>query len=146
MSLNRLVRVDLLRTAFALFVVTYWLFDVYSISPSLLLFFFWQQPFSCLIFIDILHQALLVIDVTFYKLNNIWIKGNELKISTKIKLYKSLVKSILLYNCGAWVLTLTGEERFNAYHRKQLKRVLKIRYPKKRTNCFKESAKKSHCH
>ena len=53
--------------------------------------------------------------VALYKLNNVWIKGNKLKTSNKIKLYKSLVKSILLYNCGTWALTLTEEERLNAY-------------------------------
>ena len=68
------------------------------------------------------------------KLNNVWIKGKKLKTSTKIKLYKSLVKSILLYNCGTWALTLTEEEKLNAYHRKQLRKILNIRYPKKITN------------
>ena len=72
--------------------------------------------------------------MALYKLNNVWIKGNKLKTSTKIKLYKSLVKSTLLYNCGTWALTLTEEERLNAYHRKQLKKILNIRYPKKITN------------
>ena len=57
-----------------------------------------------------------------------------MKTSTRIKLYKSLVKSILLYNCGTWALTLTEEERLNAYHRKQLKTILNVRYPKKITN------------
>ena len=57
-----------------------------------------------------------------------------LKTSTKIKLYKSLVKSIFLYNCGTRALTLTEEERLNAYHRKQLKKVLNFKYPKKITN------------
>ena len=37
--------------------------------------------------------------VDLYKLINFWIKGNKLKTSTKIKLNKSLVKPILLYNC-----------------------------------------------
>ena len=71
-----------------------------------------------------------------YKINNVWIKGNKLKTSIKIKLYKSLVKPIysILYNCGIWALTLTEEERLNAYQRKQLKKILKIRYPKKITN------------
>ena len=49
---------------------------------------------------------------------NVWTKGNTLKTSTKIKLYKSLVKSILLYILGTWALTLTEEERLKAYHRK----------------------------
>ena len=44
------------------------------------------------------------------------------------------MKSILLYNCGTWTLTLTEEERLNAYHRKQLKKILNVRYPKKITN------------
>ena len=73
-------------------------------------------------------------NVALYKLNNVWIKGNKMKTSTKIKLYKSLEKSILLYNCATWALTLTEEERLNAYDRKQLKKILNIRYPKKITN------------
>ena len=44
------------------------------------------------------------------------------------------MKSILLYNCGTWARTLTEEERLNVYHRKQLKKILNIRYPKKITN------------
>ena len=72
--------------------------------------------------------------MALYKLNNIWIKGNKLKTSNKIKLYKSLVKSVLRYNCGTWALTLSEEERINAYHRKQLKEILNIRYPKKSNN------------
>ena len=72
--------------------------------------------------------------MALYKLNNVWIEGNKLKTSTKIKLYKSLVKSILFYNCRTWALTLTEEERLNAYHRGQLKKILSIRYPKKITN------------
>ena len=73
-------------------------------------------------------------NVALYKLNNVWIKGNKLKTSTRIKLYKSLVKSILLYNCGTWALTLSEEERLNVYDRKQLKTILNIRYPTKITN------------
>lgn len=72
--------------------------------------------------------------VALNKLNNVWIKGNKLKTSTKINLYKSLVKSILLYNCGTWALTITEEEKLNAHHRKQLKKILNIRYPTKITN------------
>ena len=49
---------------------------------------------------------------------SIWIKGDKLKISTKIKLCTSLMKSIRLSNCGTWALSLTEEERLNAYHRK----------------------------
>ena len=50
------------------------------------------------------------------------------------------MKSILLYNCGTWALTLLEEERLNTHHRKQLKKILNIRYPKKiKTNHFIEN-------
>ena len=52
--------------------------------------------------------------------------------STKIKLHKFLVKSLFL--CGTRALTLTGKERLKAFHRKQLKKILNISYPKKITN------------
>ena len=56
--------------------------------------------------------------VALYKVNNVWINGSKLKTSTKIELYKALVKSILLCNWGTLALTLTEEERLNTYHRK----------------------------
>ena len=68
------------------------------------------------------------------KLNHVWVKGNKLKTTTKIKLYKSLAKSILLYNCSTWALTLTEGEKINAFYRKQLKKVLIIKFPVKITN------------
>ena len=68
------------------------------------------------------------------KLYHVWMKGNKLKTTTKIQLYKSHVKSILLYNCSTWALTLTEEEKINAFHRKQLKKVLNIKFPVKITN------------
>ena len=68
------------------------------------------------------------------KLYHVWVKGNKLKTTTKIKLYRSLVKSILLYNCSIWALTLTEEEKINSFHPKQLKKVLNIKFPVKITN------------
>ena len=49
-------------------------------------------------------------------------------------MYKPLGKSILLYNCGTWALNISEEERLNAYHGKQLNKILNIRYHKKITN------------
>ena len=63
-----------------------------------------------------------------HKLTNIWIRGDKIKLHTKVKLYKTLIKSILLYNCGTWALTKTQENKLNAFHRKQLRNLLNIRY------------------
>ena len=51
-----------------------------------------------------------------------------------MSLYRALVKSVLLYNCSTWALTKTEEEKLNAFHRKQLKKILNIKYPTKITN------------
>ena len=51
-----------------------------------------------------------------------------------MKLYRALVKSILLYNCGTWALTKTQVEKLNAFHRQQLRRLLNIKYPTIITN------------
>ena len=71
---------------------------------------------------------------TLAKLQNIWIKGDKVKRKTKIKLYRTLVKSVLTYNCGTWALTKTEEEKLNAFHRQQLRKILNIKYPVKITN------------
>ncbi|GFS08886.1 endonuclease-reverse transcriptase [Elysia marginata] len=69
------------------------------------------------------------------KLKNVWyLKGDKITKNTKLKLYKALVKSVLTYNCGTWAPTQSQEERLNAFHRKQLKNVLNIKYPVKITN------------
>ena len=38
-------------------------------------------------------------------LNNIWIKKDKIKQALRVKLYKSLVKPILVHNSGTWGLT-----------------------------------------
>ncbi|GFO44725.1 endonuclease-reverse transcriptase [Plakobranchus ocellatus] len=77
---------------------------------------------------DIEHRKHLS-KIAFNKLTNIWKSGNKTKQKTKIKLYNSLVKSMLLYNCGTWALTKTDEDRLDSFHRKQLINTLGIRYP-----------------
>ena len=64
-----------------------------------------------------------------YKLNDVWIRKDKIRQELRIKLYKSLIKPILLYNCGTWGLTKSEEEGLNSFHRRQLRHVLNIKYP-----------------
>ena len=73
--------------------------------------------------------------VALYKLNIDWIKGNNLKTSTEIKLYHRLLKSMLLYNCVKWELTLSPNST-------EIAPQLKIPREKNRVS---ESAKKIYC-
>lgn len=72
--------------------------------------------------------------VALHKLNNVWIRNDKIRRSTKVKLYRALVKSILTYNCETWAMTKSEENRIDTFHRKQLRLILNIRYPTKITN------------
>ena len=67
--------------------------------------------------------------IAMNKLTKIWIRKDKLKLGTRLRLYKSLVKPILLYNSGTWGITGAEEDKLNKFHRKQLRRVMGIRYP-----------------
>ena len=52
-----------------------------------------------------IHRRKRLSTAALAKLQNIWIKGDKVKSKTNIKLYRTLVKSVLTYNCGTWAST-----------------------------------------
>ena len=64
------------------------------------------------------------------KCNAMW-KRKKLKVVRRVKLYNSLVRSILLYNCSTWGMSVTDEEKMDSFHRQQLRNILNIKYPNK---------------
>ena len=68
-------------------------------------------------------------NAALYKLKNIWIGNDKINHNIKIKLYKALVKY-----CGTWALAQTELNKLDAFHRKQLRKVLNIYYPTKISN------------
>ena len=73
-------------------------------------------------------------NAALYKLKNIWIGKDKINHNIKLKLYKALLKSILTYNCGTWALAQTELNKLDAFHRKQLRKVVNIYYPTKISN------------
>ena len=69
------------------------------------------------------------------RLNNIW-KSNVISFPTKIKLFKALVVSILLYGCESWTLTAETERRIEAFEFKSYRRLLRILYSEHKTNVY----------
>ena len=63
------------------------------------------------------------------KMHAVWIRKDKITQKRKLHLYKTLVKPVLLYNCGTWGVTAAAEQRMDSFHRKQLKRVMNIKYP-----------------
>jgi len=71
--------------------------------------------------------------VAMTKYNKIW-KNPYISIYNKTNIYNTYVKSILTYNCSTWCDSKAIKDRIDKIHRKQLRRVLNVHYPKKISN------------
>ena len=67
------------------------------------------------------------------KLERIW-RNNNIKVEVKRLGYKTYVESIMLYNSPTWATNKTFEYKIDAFHRRQLRWRLNIRYPKRIRN------------
>ena len=64
------------------------------------------------------------------KLERIW-RNNNIKVEVKRLVYKTYVESILLYKSPTWATKKTFDYKIDAFHRRQLRWILNIRYPKR---------------
>ena len=63
-------------------------------------------------------------------LNKVWLqKYKKVSFQTRIKLFNTLVKSVLLCNCSTWGLRKTDEQKLNSFHRQLLRRMCNIKWP-----------------
>ena len=54
--------------------------------------------------------------------NSIW-PAKKIKLNDRIKIYKSIIKSVLTYNYATWGLTKAQTEELDRAHRKKLRKV-----------------------
>ena len=66
----------------------------------------------------------------FAKLQNIW-KSNQYTTKTKIRLYNSNVKSILLYGSECWRVVKGDMAKIDALHNRCLRKICRIFWPNK---------------
>ena len=71
--------------------------------------------------------------------NSIW-PAKKIKLNDRIKIYKSIIKSMLTYNYATWGLTKAQTEELDRTHRKQLRKV--TRNPFMKNNRLYEITKK----
>ena len=71
--------------------------------------------------------------LAFQRLKNIWSSG-QINETTKIKLYKSNVRSVLLYAAETWKTNQRIESRLRGFEGRCLRRILGIRWEHKVTN------------
>ena len=64
---------------------------------------------------------------TMARLSKVW-KSNRLKLHIKVKLYTSLVRSVLLYGHESWYDNQTISNRFCRFENKALRRILGVKW------------------
>ena len=66
---------------------------------------------------------------TFYRLRRIW-DSSEISRKTKVQLFKTIVRAVLMYGCEAWKLTKTEAKKLDAFQYQWIKGILRIRWPR----------------
>ena len=57
------------------------------------------------------------------------IRWSEISRRTKVQLFETIVRAVLMYGCEAWKLTKTEAKKLDAFQYKCMKRILRIRWP-----------------
>ena len=65
--------------------------------------------------------------IAFRILNNIW-KTSKIRLRTKLKIFNSNVKSVLLYGCETWRTTKSITSKLQTFVNVCLRRILKIKW------------------
>ena len=82
---------------------------------------------------DINNRKQLAI-VAFRQYNAMWLSRTRLRLSVKLKLFQTLVKSVLLYNSSCWGMRKQDEDSLNSLHRSYLRKLCKIFWPQTISN------------
>ena len=82
---------------------------------------------------DDITSRLCIARAVFGKLSGVW-KRSILSKSTKIRIFKSNVRAVLLYDCESWRMTKGDEDKLDTIQPKCLQRLLKIYWPMRMSN------------
>ena len=63
------------------------------------------------------------------KMEEILKKHKTVNKNKRLKLYHAIVRSVLMYNSCTWGMSKKDEDDIDAFHRRQLRRVLGVKYP-----------------
>ncbi|KAL3866766.1 hypothetical protein ACJMK2_044042 [Sinanodonta woodiana] len=69
----------------------------------------------------------------FHQLKNIW-GSRQFNITTKIRVFNTIVKPILLYGAETWRTTATTMKKIQVFTNTCLRKILKIRWPERISN------------
>ena len=69
----------------------------------------------------------------FRRLKNIW-SSSKLSILTKVRLFNSLVMSVLTYGSETWKTTERDKKKLDTFQNRCLRQIIRIRWPDKIAN------------
>ena len=69
-------------------------------------------------------------NIAFSNYQKCWLNGPNIPLCIKIRLYDALVASVMLYNSNSWSAPSAAVEKLDVCHRKHLRRILNIYWPK----------------
>ena len=82
---------------------------------------------------DDIKRRIAIATSTMSKLSYVW-RSPRLSLKTKLRLYDSLVISVVTYSAASWTLTKPQQLRLDAFNTKALRRILGIRWYDRVTN------------
>ena len=74
-----------------------------------------------------IHNRVVKAREVFLRLKKIW-RSNSISRRAKVRLYKTLVKSFLMYGCETWKMNKNDENKLDVFQSIRLKRIFKIRW------------------
>ena len=80
-----------------------------------------------------IHRRLGIAYSVMGQLDAVW-RRSRLSLNTKLRIYSSLVLSVLLYGSETWTLRKTDSDRIQAFHTKSQRRILGIHWYEHVTN------------
>ena len=66
----------------------------------------------------------------FNTFSKLWLQGRKIPLKRRLQVYDAQVVSVLLYNCSSWAAPQHVMEKLNTCHRKHLRTILNIAWPK----------------
>ena len=88
-----------------------------------------------------IHRRLGIAGFIMAQLDNVW-RQQRLCLSTKLRIYTSLVQSVVLYGSETWTMRKVDSDRIQSFHMQTLRRILDIRwYDKLSTGVVNERTK-----
>jgi len=80
-----------------------------------------------------IHRRLGITGSIMAQLDNIW-RQQRLSLSTKLRIYTSVVQSVVLYGSETWTMRKVDSDRIQCFHMQALRRILGIRWYDKVSN------------